>query len=126
MTATARKSHLQVIQTLAAAVTPAVLNGQPFVLGVIPAGGFVVGFRGISTTVSDQTTAQMQVGLAPGASNIGAINMKAVTRSDTFAQLAASGPFAVDTPIYATPLVTGPAATVGVGLIAVEFIAAPG
>jgi hypothetical protein len=119
-----RKTQLQVIHEISQQFGFGQVAG---VLGVIPAGA-LLGTTHLNVSQAwNSTTNTIAIGTTPGGAQIlAATDLKTLARTDTPVPVAAQGPFAVDTPIYATIAATGAAATAGVATVWIDYLAAPG
>jgi hypothetical protein len=119
-----RKTQLQVMHEISAQFGFGQTAGQ---IGVVPAGAILnsshlvvsQGWNGTTNTIALGTT-------AGGAQILAATDLKTVARTDTPVASPTCGPFAVDTPIYATIAGTGGAPTAGVATVWIDYLPGPG
>lgn len=127
MVAAARKTQLQHVHTIAKQVTPTeVANGLAggVLVGVLPAGSVANYSRLITAQVFNSTTALLSIGTTPTGAQVAAASsvQAAVARVDQAVPVAVAGPFAVDTPIYCSIVITGPLPTTGNAVVIVEYV----
>lgn len=120
-----RKTHLQVMHEISAAF--GIASPLAGVLGVLPAGAVANLAHVAVGTAFNSTTNTLALGTAAGGAQIlAATDLKALARTDTAVALANMGPYAVDTPIYYTLALTGPAPTVGAAVAWLDFLPGAG
>jgi hypothetical protein len=119
-----RKTHLQVIHEISQQFGFGQTAG---VLGVIPAGAILNMSHLQVSQAFNSTTNTLALGTTVGGAQIlAATDLKTPARTDTAVPTAAAGPFAVDTPIYATVASTGGAPTAGVATAWIDYLPGPG
>ena len=119
-----RKTQLQVVHEISQQFGFGQVAG---VIGVLPAGAILNLTHLLVSQPWNSTTNTIAVGTTPGGAQLlAATDLKTAARTDTAAPIAAMGPFAVDTPIYATIAATGAAPTQGVATVWLDYLPGPG
>jgi hypothetical protein len=119
-----RKTHHQVLHEISGQGGFGQLSGK---IGVLPVGAVASQFHFLTSQAFNSTTNTLSLGTTPGGVDIAnAIDVKAISRADTAVPIAASGPYAVDTPIYYTLLSTGAAPTAGVITVWLDYLPGAG
>jgi hypothetical protein len=127
-----RKTSLQVQHEISRTITFADGLGPlaaGVVVGVLPAGAVATITRVLTTTAWNGTVSvAASVGItATGTTFINGTDVRtAAARVDTVVPIASAGPFAVDTPIYASVAFGGTIGTAGSTTIIVEYAPAVG
>jgi len=97
------------------------------VVGVLPAGAVLDTTHLVVSQAWNSTTNTLAIGTTPGGAQLlAATDLKTLGRTDTVAPVAAAGPFAVDTPIYATAAFTGGAPNLGVATVWLDYLPGAG
>jgi hypothetical protein len=99
------------------------LNG---VLGVVPASAILNTLRVNVNQAWSPTTASLAIGVTPGGAQIATIDLKVTGRTEIPVPVAQMGPFAFDTPIYATVTYTGAAPGAGQTEVWLDYLAGAG
>lgn len=119
-----RKTQLQVVHEISAQFGFGQTQG---VIGVLPAGAIIDTTHLVVSQAWNSTTNTIAIGTTVGGAQLlAATDLKTVARTDTAAPVAAMGPFAVDTPIYATIAQTGGNPTAGVATVWLNYLPGPG
>lgn len=119
-----RKTQLQVIHEISQQFGFGQTQG---VLGVVPLTAILDMVHMQVSQAWNSTTNTLALGTTPGGAQIlPATTIAALGRTDLQVPTAAAGPFAADTPIYATIASTGAAPTAGVATVWVTYLPAPG
>jgi len=122
-----RKTQLQVTHTISRTVTFADANaatGQ--LVGILPAGSVAHISRVLTSTAWNGTVSvALSVGTAlTGTQFINGTDVRtAAARVDTVVPIASAGPYAADTPIYASVAFGGTTGSAGSSTVVVEFCA---
>lgn len=126
MTIPARKTQYNVIHEISASIAyndPNVTTGIQ--IGTLPAGAIATITRVLTSTAWNGTTSVvLSVGTTlTGTNFINASDVRtAIARADTVVPAAVMGPFAADTPIYASGVFGGTVGTAGLTTVVVEFL----
>lgn len=120
-----RKTHLPVTHTLARQLTFADAGlAAGVLLGVLPAGAVAHTTRVLTDTAWNGTVSvALSVGTtAQGTQLINATDVRtAAARVDTAVPIASAGPYAADTPIYASVAFGGTGGTAGRSTVVLEY-----
>lgn len=124
-----RKTQLQVVHTISLALSPtgALTQAQLTAgvqIGVLPAGA-VATFSRALTSVAWNGTVSVVANIGTtllGTQILAASDVRtAAARADTAVPIAAAGPYAVDTPIFASMVFGGTLGTTGATILGLEY-----
>ena len=125
-----RKTQLQVVHEISRTINfDTVGAAAGVVVGILPAGAVAHITRVLTSTAFNGTTSvALSVGTSPtGTQLINATDVRtAAARVDTVVPIASAGPYAADTPIYASVAFGGTTGTAGASTVVVEYTAAIG
>lgn len=125
----ARKYHQAVVHQISAAVGFAD-NGSAVLIGTLPAGAITLRAVAVVTEAFDAGTANvLDIGTAADPDGFAtdiALGTIGNIAADEFATTNDQGPYTTDTALYATPALSGTAATAGTAYVIIEYIAEVG
>lgn len=125
-----RNTQLQVVHEISRTITFDTVGASAgVVVGILPAGAVAHITRVLTSTAFNGTVSvALSVGTsATGTQLINATDVRtAAARVDTVVPIASAGPYAADTPIYASVAFGGTAGSAGASTVVVEYTAAIG